>query len=214
MADEFKIIAITLPEGFASRNIGTHGSCPEGFAPLTVGTHGSCVLNPAESEVRAILEGLTSGRFWRVHIRKDSPEAARALLRTLPPGLYHRLSLHNATATDVRDFPGIGVHLNGRTPVPPAGFSGTISRSCHNLAELAEFPGDYAFISPVFDSISKPGYLAAFTPRELSDAGRRGLLDRAVALGGVTPDRIPELRAIGFRAAAMLSAAWPDDLKL
>lgn len=199
MADEFKIIAITLPEGFASRNIGTHGSC---------------VLNPAESEVRAIVEGLTSGRFWRVHIRKDSPEEARTLLRALPPGLYHSLSLHNATATDVRDFPGIGVHLTGRTPVPPAGFGGTVSKSCHNLTELAEFRGDYAFISPVFDSISKPGYLAAFTPGELADAGRRGLLDRAVALGGVTPGRIPELRAIGFRAAAMLSAAWPDDLKL
>ena len=60
-------------------------------------------------------------------------------------------------------------------------------------------------LSPVFDSISKQGYRSAFDPDSL-----RPWLEgkRVVALGGVTPERIPLLRDAGFSGAAMLGYFW------
>lgn len=40
-------------------------------------------------------------------------------------------------------------------------------------------------------------------------AGESGLIDgKVVALGGVTPDKLSELRAWGFGGAAVLGALW------
>ena len=79
------------------------------------------------------------------------------------------------------------------------------SLTIHYFPELAEWLGlDYRFLSPVFDSISKPGYLSAFTEEDL-----RGHVDAdTFALGGVTPDKLELLEQLGFGGAAMLGAAW------
>ena len=61
----------------------------------------------------------------------------------------------------------------------------TVSRSLHSLAELRSSSGlEYAFLSPIFDSISKQGYKAAFEEEKL----RQALADNSVpviALGGL-----------------------------
>jgi thiamine-phosphate pyrophosphorylase len=161
-------------------------------------------------EAAAVVEALDSGAFSRVHIRKDAHADAVGLLRALPTRIHDKISLHNALAADVSEFPHIGVHLTGRTPSAPAGFTGVLSRSCHSLAETDAFAseGDYAFLSPVYDSLSKPGYRAAFSMAELARAGAEGRLGRVFALGGVTPARLRELQMLGFAGAAMLGAAW------
>ena len=67
---------------------------------------------------------------------------------------------------------------------------------------------DYVFLSPVFDSISKTGYAAAFPDgAELSD---RLICSRypVYALGGVTRERLEEVHALGFAGAALLGAVW------
>ena len=65
------------------------------------------------------------------------------------------------------------------------------------------------FLSPIFDSISKQGYAAAFTKEELADASRRGVIDeRVIALGGVTPKHLGELARIGFGGGAFLGHVW------
>ena len=105
-----------------------------------------------------------------------------------------------------------GVHLNRRNAAVPAGFRGLVSRSCHTLDEIAAHPAcDYLFLSPLFDSISKSGYRAAFTDGELRDAAARGLLgERVVALGGIRPELLPRVRELGFGGAALLGAVWRD----
>ncbi len=98
-----------------------------------------------------------------------------------------------------------GVHLNSRNPQAPAGFAGTVSRSCHSLEE-SRGAADYVFISPVFDSISKAGYTAAFSLDEL-----RGKVDsRCIALGGVEPCRLSQVADAGFGGAALLGYIWRD----
>ena len=89
--------------------------------------------------------------------------------------------------------------------------TGTVSRSCHSLAEVAAWRDrlDYLFLSPVFDSISKQGYRAGFAPEELLRAAREGIIDRRVmALGGITPDNLARVRAWGFGGAVVLGDLW------
>ncbi|MDE5621848.1 MAG: thiamine phosphate synthase [Alistipes sp.] len=156
----------------------------------------------------------------RVHLRK--PEASEAELRrlieALPPACYPPLSLHDRLPLAAEYGLG-GVHLNRRNPTAPEGFGGLRSRSCHTLDELAAHrDDDYLLLSPIFDSISKQNYRSGHTPEELRDAAARGLLGpRTIALGGVTPDRLPLLAAYGFGGAALSGylrqAPTTDDLR-
>ncbi len=164
-----------------------------------------------QGEAQAITELLAARGFSRVHIRKPgarSDEVER-LLREIPADLRPRLSLHDCHHLAIQGLVG-GVHLNGRNPEPPDGFTGILSRSCHSLEEVSRYADtvDYLFLSPVYDSISKTGYRAAFTLGELAASGLLG--EKVMALGGVTPERLAELHKTGFGGAAMLGAAWSD----
>lgn len=164
-----------------------------------------------QGEAQAITELLAARGFSRVHIRKPgarSDEVER-LLREIPADLRPRLSLHDCHHLALQGLAG-GVHLNGRNPEPPDGFTGILSRSCHTLEEVRRYADtvDYLFLSPVYDSISKTGYRAAFTLSELAASGLLG--EKVMALGGVTPERLAELHKTGFGGAAMLGAAWSD----
>ena len=68
---------------------------------------------------------------------------------------------------------------------------------------------DYLFLSPIFNSISKQGYEAAFTPETLQEAAQKGLIDsQVVALGGITLERIQQLHDWHFGGAAFLGDIW------
>lgn len=157
-------------------------------------------------EADAIVRRLEADGFERVHIRK--PEAdeqnLRTLIESIPERLRPRLSLHDCLHL-AQEYGLGGVHLNRRNPTAPQGWSGVVSRSLHTVDEIAALPPeiDYAFISPIFPSISKRGYAGTFGP-ELS----RALTPRIYALGGVTPERLPQLKQMGFAGAAMLGGAW------
>lgn len=156
-------------------------------------------------EAEAIASLLTDGGYWRVHIRKPdaSAEQIRALLQQIPAELYPRLSLHDHHEL-ARQMGLGGVHLNSRNPQAPAGWNGLVSRSLHAPGEIAAMACDYAFLSPIYPSISKPGYKADFDIEQL-----RGVVDgRVFALGGVTPEKFDELQSIGFGGAAMLGHVW------
>lgn len=158
---------------------------------------------PGESG--AIADALLHRGFWRVHVRKPgaSETELRRLLEEVSEDLRPRISLHDGFS--IAGSLGIGgVHLNRRNPVVPAGWQGVVSRSLHSADEIPGFVGDYAFLSPVFPSISKPGYKGNFN----LDALKPLLDSRIFALGGVTRERLPLLEACGFGGAAMLGDAW------
>ena len=141
-------------------------------------------------EADAVARLLASGAAWRVHLRKPGCDEAamRRLIEGVPAGLRARLSLHDCQ------------HL-------AAEYGWVCSASCHSPEEVRRHAGaDYVFLSPVYDSISKQGYRARFSPAEL----RGQVDDRVIALGGVTPERLPELSDAGFGGAAMLGCVWRD----
>lgn len=173
--------------------------------------------HPAEDEGAKLTALLRSGAADVVHLRHPgaSLRQMRDIVEAVPQRWHSRLRLHGHFAL-LDDFNLAGPHLNSRchqwdrTLSPgPARWQPTITRSCHTVDELSE-AGKYEYVtlSPVYPSISKPGY------------GKKQNLDllapylrgrRAVALGGVSPHNLSELKLAGFYGAALLGAVWQGD---
>ncbi|MCH5229713.1 MAG: thiamine phosphate synthase [Muribaculaceae bacterium] len=160
---------------------------------------------PRESE---IIEGLlSSGKVSFVHIRKPGASSLQIekLIEQIDASFHPFLKLHDAFSL-IEKYSLGGIHLNSRNPEPYPG-TNSISISFHNLKDIENSDSfDYFFISPVYDSISKKGYNAKFNLKVLSE-NIKG--KKAIALGGVTPEKIPELKDLGFIGAAMLGYYFP-----
>ena len=152
-----------------------------------------------------------------IHIRK--PEASEPeieeLLKTLQAlgADMSRLTIHYNEPL-ARKYGLGGVHLRIEELLAGAGEGLRRSCSAHGWteAERAATDADYVFLSPLFDSISKPGYRSAIDPAEAAERLRRRK-GRIVALGGIRPANLARVRRIGFDGAAVLGAAWSADEK-
>jgi thiamine-phosphate pyrophosphorylase len=89
-----------------------------------------------------------------------------------------------------------------------------ISKTIHELESLntTEANFEYLFISPLFDSISKPYYKATFTTNDLrktiSEFRQKNQKTKLIALGGINIDNINSAKEIGFHGVAMLGYFW------
>lgn len=148
----------------------------------------------------------------RLHLRKPGADIGecRRLLDGISREWLPRIVVHDNFGL-CREYGLGGVHLNGRNPMAPPNHEGSVSRSCHSLEEISRYKGecDYLTLSPIFNSISKQGYMAAFEPEQLAAARDSGLIDsRVMALGGVTLENIPRVRELGFGGVAILGDVW------
>lgn len=148
----------------------------------------------------------------RLHLRKPGADIGecRRLLDGISREWLPRIVVHDNFGL-CREYGLGGVHLNGRNPMAPPNHEGSVSRSCHSLEEISRYKGecDYLTLSPIFNSISKQGYMAAFDPEQLAAARDSGLIDsRVMALGGVTLENIPRVRELGFGGVAILGDVW------
>jgi thiamine monophosphate synthase len=102
------------------------------------------------------------------------------------------------------------VHLAAADPLPdprPA----LVGRSCHSAAELAQARAegcDWAFLSPVFPTASKPGYGPALGVEGF--ARLQPLGPPAYALGGIGPGDVPALLAVGAAGVAVMGPVMRD----
>lgn len=124
-----------------------------------------------------ILERLLEAGLDRLHIRKPG-RPVEGLLARLAPRWGERVVAH-----------------------------GVNSKSVHSWEEFKQLPAglEYAFISPVFDSISKRGYRAN---AELLGIPQGPLPCRPIGLGGVSADTIGLMIARGWTGAAVLGWIW------
>lgn len=148
----------------------------------------------------------------RLHLRKPGADIGecRRLLDGISREWLPRIVVHDNFGL-CREYGLGGVHLNGRNPMAPPNHEGSVSRSCHSLEEISRYKGecDYLTLSPIFNSISKQGYMAAFGPAQLAAARDSGLIDsRVIALGGVTLENIPRVKELGFGGVAILGDVW------
>lgn len=82
----------------------------------------------------------------------------------------------------------------------------------HSLKELENCTEkyDYAFLSPIFDSISKIGYKSKFDLREIKDFFKNRK-EKIIALGGIDEDKIDIIKDLGFHGIALLGAIWQNE---
>jgi thiamine-phosphate pyrophosphorylase len=190
------------------------------------------VISPEHEDPReiAVLGALLAAGLERYHVRKPHWPAAQleTWLRTLPAEWRSRLVLHSHHELVATLGLG-GYHWRdekggARCPQRAESVLGTsrstfTSRSCHDLTTLRASLGHYdsVFFGPIFSSISKPGHgpsdnfstseLSSFLNSRTPDERRTAVL----ALGGITPARLPQIRALGFDGVAVLGAIWQAD---
>ena len=163
-------------------------------------------------------ELLEAGLRWIWLRDKDLPAGER---RALALDLAARAARHGATLTVGADTAlaaevGAGVHLGAGADVAAArrtlGPGGLIGVSAHALGEVraARAGGaDYATLSPVFASPSKPGYGPALGLAALRAAADLGL--PVLALGGVTAASTRDCLGAGAAGVAVMGEAMRGD---
>lgn len=163
-------------------------------------------IHPREPQ---IITSLLRDGWTYVHLRH--PDASlrdiQNIIEAIPQKYHSRIKLHGHFEL-VHSFNLGGLHLNSRCPTPPVGYSDKLSRSCHTPQELSQATGlEYTTLSPVYPSISKPGYLPVLTTDQIISALAEAKVP-VVALGGVTPDKESELMHMGFAGYACLGSVW------
>lgn len=174
--------------------------------------------HPRPDEAERITALLGAGCDY-VHVRFPEADAATvgAVVGAVAPSLRHRLTLHSCFDAPVARCVG-GLHLNSRWRELPTDWTGRVSCSCHSVAEIRAsyraYPGlCYATLSPVFDSVSKPGYGPAESLKAtIDELATLPECFNVVALGGVTPATLPLLKGSPFAGVAVLGyfAMQPD----
>ncbi len=171
-------------------------------------------------------ELLAAGALWVWLRDRDLPAGER---RALASDLAGRAARHGGTLTVGGDVElaaavGAGVQLGAGADVAAArrrlGPGRPVGVSAHGLDDLraARRAGaDYATLSPVFPSASKPGYGPALGLDGLRAAAAVGL--PVLALGGVTAEAARGCREAGaagvaimgeaMRGGAAFAAGWP-----
>lgn len=153
----------------------------------------------------------------KVHIRK--PDACEQDVEELVKGIIPRFRKRVV----ISYFPELfrkyrlgGLHLSSKewkkmSVRPEAHFGASVSVSCHTFDEIDHLPfkADYAYLSPVFDSISKQGYQSHFDLNEC--AGFNAVTKTPiVALGGISSENIHQIKSAGFSGAAVLGYIWSN----
>ena len=170
------------------------------------------------------ITGLFSAGLKILHIRKKNKSKSRLkiLLNNIPYRYHNRIIIHNHYAL-IYTYNLKGIHITRSATKTfkkklAIGFiklfkpKTDISRSIHQLDEIKTLTKKrycYVFLSPVFDSISKQGYMGSFTESDL-----RNLLPQSncpvIALGGVEPKNVRFTQQVGFKGVAALGYLWKD----
>lgn len=157
--------------------------------------------------VATVRTALANGCRWVSLREKDLPLAAQqALLEQLRPLLcaVGGVLMVHGNVNLARQCRGLHLPAGGdvvaaRTNLGPHALIGI---SCHHPTELqaaAAAGADYATLSPIFPSASKPGYGPTLGPAALADAPLPVL-----ALGGVGPDNLAACLEAGAAGAALM----------
>ncbi|TKC05924.1 thiamine phosphate synthase [Pedobacter frigoris] len=145
-----------------------------------------------------------------IHLRKENTDKSKfvELLNEIDPAFYPHIALHQFHEL-APDFGINRLHypekLRRESPSFPS--DSILSTSIHDwdtLSEIIQF--DYAFFSPLFDSLSKPGYEGVI--REGFKLPETSV--KIVALGGINHDNAQRVIDMGFNGMALMGTLWND----
>ncbi|SEW45253.1 thiamine-phosphate pyrophosphorylase [Chryseobacterium wanjuense] len=151
-----------------------------------------------------------------LHIRKPfiNSEEMADFIQKIDSEFHHQLVLHSHYDL-AKDFNISRFHfreIDRQNDLYKSFADKTISTSVHDIETFNELNEDweYAFISPVFPSISKKGYGENSTI--LNDIKKRTHSNvKLMALGGINENNIHEVFNNGVDGVALLGAIWESD---
>lgn len=158
-----------------------------------------------------IIHSLFENGLESLHIRKpDYSENEMVLLLTAIGSDYsNRLVLHShhhlGDAFGINRFHFQKKNRNCDLRIMKTALQSTSTHSIEEFNILKDF--DYAFLSPIYPSISKPGYESSENHLE-SIKKRRNFNTKLVALGGISMENISKTLEKGFDEVALLGTIW------
>ncbi len=184
-------------------------------ARLIVVTNRLQARAPLIETLRAIV---AAGGRWIWLRDKDLPREERAMLALAILDILRpvggTLSIGGDAALAEETGAG-GLHLSRAEEVGAArallGTAALIGVSAHRPDEVRaarDAGADYATLSPIFASASKPGYGPALGLEAITEAVRHGL--PVVALAGITPERAALCRNAGAAGVAVMGELMRD----
>ncbi|PWK23822.1 thiamine-phosphate pyrophosphorylase [Arcicella aurantiaca] len=183
------------------------------------------ISNPTDFEGEIdIIEQLLSDKTLIFHLRKPekSKDELTEFLQKISPKFYRQIVVHSHHDL-LKKYNLKGVHFTEkmREQLPNDDLISmaktlrkrglTVSFSLHSLEAIEQLPckADYVFLSPIFQSISKPDYPSAFSIEILKQFFKNRISNVPVlALGGVNNENIEIVQTIGFQGYALMGSVW------
>lgn len=185
-------------------------------------------MDVAFTEEPLVIERLLDAGLSRYHLRKPaaSAQACADILKSLPAKYAARVVLHQHYEL-VEQYDLGGIHVKDvdaaceiRDCWRSSVRSAQLSRSLHCISDLntSRSGWDAAFLSPIFPSLSKPGYVGDWSESALRDAvqqSNRASAAQLYALGGIDASRCRQCADMGFQGVVLHGALWqsPDPVE-
>lgn len=142
------------------------------------------------------------------HLRKPyaTDNEIIGLLKKIDSENYNRIVIHNH-AEITKTYKLKGVHSSAYIRCAEA-----LSTSFHNLEEIKEYEGkyQYAFLSPIFPSISKKRYEKQWNIDQMQKILNEKRKTRLIALGGIETSNMAWVRKMKFDGYAFLGSVWGE----
>lgn len=177
-----------------------------------------------ENEIGIVVQLFRNG-LMQFHLRKPrfSTEEMEEYIDRIPPRFRKRIIIHSHHELALKyNLGGIHFSKKHRKKRLKRWFnflwyrnrkrSLKITRTFHDLGDLLQDRSNYdqVLLSPVFQGISSKGHGSGYSHRSI-----QSVLERTphlvYALGGVTPERLPELREMGFFGVVLAGAIWETE---
>ena len=148
-----------------------------------------------------------------LHLRKPELEVNdyENYINAIPKEYHNKIVVHYHTEL-LDKFDLKGVHFSSAQKVEDIGSKFTVSKSFHSIHEIENCDKriDYAFLSPIFNSISKQGYKSNFEDKtELkNNLSKLNAKPKMHALGGIDNTNINHVKELGFDGATLLGYIW------
>lgn len=176
------------------------------------------ITNPFSIENESqIIQQLFEEGLALLHIRKlsYSEKEMRNFLLNIDAIFHSKLVLHNYHKL-TEEFEINRIHFSEKELANPARFQKPcryiFSTATHSMETFNDLENEfeYAFLSPVFESISKEGYGKNSTILE-AIKNRTNFNSELVALGGINENNIKRALDSGFDSVALLGTIWLQD---
>ena len=151
-----------------------------------------------------------------LHVRKPdfNKEELQQWIKSVDERFHKRMMIHSHLLLfEEMDLKGVHFTSYNRHLIDKyKDFNCKKSTSTHSIDELNQWSEyvDYAFLSPVFESISKKGYQPTMAIDNIQAFLNTNRKSSVIALGGIDSHNADKVKEIGFDGLAILGSLWSE----